>query len=219
MRRAANPALLSMAVYTELTKQFLSELAEDYGFGRVIRALGIREGSVNTNYLLETAKGKFLARVDEVKSENELRREIDLLGLSAQARIPLPASRCRTARAASIANYAGKCVSVYKYQEGRIVAARAAASLPARNRRPRARAAPRDRQGVQEGDRQSLQLRAHRGPVPQRAQPPAQLLPPGKPDPRRRGRVLEPLPRRASCPRALSMATCSPTTCCFAASA
>ena len=56
-----------MAVYTELTKPFLKELADDYGLGRVGSFAGIPEGSVNSNYLLETAKGRFLLRVDEVK--------------------------------------------------------------------------------------------------------------------------------------------------------
>src|SRR5271166_4620026 len=68
-----------MAVYTELTKPFLKELADDYGLGRVGSFAGIPEGSVNSNYLLETAKGRFLLRVDEVKGENELKRELDLL--------------------------------------------------------------------------------------------------------------------------------------------
>ena len=51
-----------MAVYTELSKPFLKELADDYGLGRVTSATGIPEGSVNTNYVLEAAKGKFLLR-------------------------------------------------------------------------------------------------------------------------------------------------------------
>jgi homoserine kinase type II len=109
-----------MAVYTELTKQFLSELAEDYGFGRVIRALGIREGSVNTNYLLETAKGKFLARVDEVKGENELRREIDLLAFLRKHTFPCP-HPLQDRKGRFYRDIGNKCVSVYKYQEGKIL--------------------------------------------------------------------------------------------------
>jgi homoserine kinase type II len=112
-----------MAVYTELNKQFLSELTEDYGFGRVIRALGIREGSVNTNYVLETVKGKFLARIDEVKSENELRREIDLLAFLRKHTFPCPHPlQDRKGRYyRDLGN--SKCISVYKYHEGRIVPA------------------------------------------------------------------------------------------------
>ncbi len=109
-----------MAVYTELNKQFLQELAEDYGFGRVIRALGLREGSVNTNYLLETAKGKFLARVDEVKSENELRREIDLLSFLRKHGFPCP-NPLQDRKGRFYRDLGAKCISVYKYQEGRIV--------------------------------------------------------------------------------------------------
>jgi len=111
-----------MAVYTELNKQFLEELAEDYGFGRVIRALGIREGSVNTNYLLETAKGKFLARVDEVKSENELRRELDLLTFLRKHGFPCP-NPLQDRKGRFYRDLGSKCISVYKYQEGKIVPA------------------------------------------------------------------------------------------------
>ena len=81
-----------MAVYTELSKPFLEELADDYGLGRVSSATGIPEGSVNTNYVLEAAKGKFLLRMDEVKSENELRREIDLLSFLRKHAFPVSAS-------------------------------------------------------------------------------------------------------------------------------
>ena len=79
-----------MAVYTELSKPFLKELADDYGLGRVTSATGIPEGSVNTNYVLEAAKGKFLLRIDEVKSENELKREIDLLSFLRKHAFPCP---------------------------------------------------------------------------------------------------------------------------------
>ncbi len=111
-----------MAVYTELSKQFLQELAEDYGFGRVIRALGIREGSVNTNYLLETAKGKFLARIDEIKGENELRREIDLLTFLRRHSFPCP-HPLQDRKGRFYRDFSNKCISVYKYQEGKILPA------------------------------------------------------------------------------------------------
>jgi homoserine kinase type II len=57
-----------MAAYTELRKPFLEQLADDYNFGRIGNVTGIPEGSVNSNYLIETVRGKYLLRVDEVKS-------------------------------------------------------------------------------------------------------------------------------------------------------
>jgi homoserine kinase type II len=111
-----------MAAYTELSKPFLKELSDDYSLGRVTGATGIRTGSVNSNYILETAKGKFLLRIDEVKSENELKREIDLLTFLRKHAFPCPHPMQdrmgRFHRALS-----NKCVSLFKYQEGRVLVA------------------------------------------------------------------------------------------------
>src|SRR5260370_1061247 len=109
-----------MAVYTELSKTFLEELVDDYSFGRISNVVGIPEGSVNTNYLLETAKGKFLVRIDEVKGESEVRREIDLLAFLRKHTFPCPhPMQDRTGR--FYRDYDAKCVSIYRYHEGRVV--------------------------------------------------------------------------------------------------
>jgi homoserine kinase type II len=109
-----------MAAYTELTKPFLKELSDDYSLGRVSGATAIATGSVNSNYILETAKGKFLLRIDEVKSENELKREIDLLTFLRKHAFPCPHPMQdrmgRFYRALS-----SRCVSLFKYQEGRVL--------------------------------------------------------------------------------------------------
>jgi len=108
-----------MAVYTELRKTFLEELADDYNFGRLGGASGIPEGSVNSNYLIETTKGKFLLRIDEVKSESEVRREIDLLAFLRKHGFPCP-SPMQDRMGRCYREYEGKCVSLYKYNEGRV---------------------------------------------------------------------------------------------------
>ena len=100
-----------MAVYTELRKTFLEELADDYNFGRLGAASSIPEGSVNSNYLIETTKGKFLLRIDEVKSESEVRREIDLLAFLRKHGFPCPHPvQDRTGR--YYREYQGKCVLI-----------------------------------------------------------------------------------------------------------
>ena len=58
-----------MAVYTPIDKKHLTEIVEDYNLGKLGSCTGITAGSVNTNYLLETSRGKFLLRIDEVKNE------------------------------------------------------------------------------------------------------------------------------------------------------
>ncbi len=109
-----------MAVYTELTKPFLKELSDDYSLGRVTTSSGMPEGSINTNYVLETPKGKFLLRIDEVKSENELKREIDLLSFVRKHSFPCPhPMQDRMGRFYRAFN--NKCVSLFRYQEGRVL--------------------------------------------------------------------------------------------------
>jgi len=108
-----------MAVYTELHKTFLEELAEEYSCGRFASVTGIPEGSVNSIYLLEAAKGKFLLRVDEVKSESEVRREIDLLTFLRKHGFPCP-HPVQDRMGRYYRDYQGKCVSIYKFQEGRV---------------------------------------------------------------------------------------------------
>ena len=68
-----------MAIYTVLDRKTLASLAADYGLGKLSKAAGVPAGSVNTHYLLETRKGKFFLKIDEVKSQLEAQRELDLL--------------------------------------------------------------------------------------------------------------------------------------------
>ena len=108
-----------MAVYTELNKPFLKELADDYSLGRITSAMAIPQGSINSNYLIDAAKGKFLLRIDEVKSENELKREIDLLSFLRKHTFPCPhPMQDRMGRYHRAFN--NKCVSLFKYQEGKV---------------------------------------------------------------------------------------------------
>ena len=58
-----------MAVYTVLDKNEIAEIVDDYNLVKLVSSTGIPAGSVNTSYLLETARGKYLLRIDEVKGE------------------------------------------------------------------------------------------------------------------------------------------------------
>ncbi|MGH7788598.1 MAG: hypothetical protein ACRERC_17135, partial [Candidatus Binatia bacterium] len=65
-----------MAAYTQITRKDANALAADYGLPKVVSVRAVREGSVNTHYLLETARGKFVIKIDEIKSEIEVKREL-----------------------------------------------------------------------------------------------------------------------------------------------
>ena len=68
-----------MAIYTSLTKREATRIAEEFGLGDLLSYTGIRNGSVNTHYFLETKRGRFFIKIDEVKSEVEVKQELELL--------------------------------------------------------------------------------------------------------------------------------------------
>jgi homoserine kinase type II len=109
-----------MAVYTEVDTRELAEIVEDYGLARLISASGVAAGSVNTSYLLETARGKHLLRVEEVKSELEVKRELDLLLFLRKHGFPCPQPladrKGRHHRESS-----GKTLTLYRWVDGHTV--------------------------------------------------------------------------------------------------
>ena len=106
-----------MAVYTVLDKRELAEIVEDYGLVKLNAATGIPAGSVNTSYLLDTARGKHLVRVDEVKGELEVKRELDLLLFLRKHGFPCP-QPLNDRKGRYYREAAGKCLSVYRYYDG-----------------------------------------------------------------------------------------------------
>src|SRR5437867_929180 len=109
-----------MAVYTVVDKREIAEIVEDYSLVKLNAANGIATGSVNSSYLLETPRGKHLLRVDEVKGELEVKRELDLLLFLRKHGFPCPQPladrKSRYYREAG-----GKCLSVYRYYDGHVV--------------------------------------------------------------------------------------------------
>src|SRR6267143_1697965 len=110
-----------MAVYTVLDKRELAEIVDDYGLVRLLAANGIAAGSVNTTYLLETARGKHLLRVDEVKGELEVKRELDLLLFLRKHGFPCP-QPIADRKGHHYREAGGKCLTLYRYVDGHTVA-------------------------------------------------------------------------------------------------
>src|SRR5262249_61159924 len=79
-----------MAVYTQLSKAELADIVEDYGLVKLVAASGMPTGSVNTNYCLETARGRHLLRIDEVKGELDVKRELEFLVCLRKTGFPCP---------------------------------------------------------------------------------------------------------------------------------
>src|ERR671913_2414368 len=68
-----------MAIYTPLTKKDAVKIVDEFALGELVSVTGIKNGSVNTHYLLETKRGRFFAKIDEIKGELEVKQELDLL--------------------------------------------------------------------------------------------------------------------------------------------
>ena len=109
-----------MAIYTLLDRAELDQVVEDYGLGKLVLSDGVARGSVNTHYLLSTSRGKFLLKIDEVKSELEVKREIDLLLFLRKYGFPCP-QPVSDRKGRQYRELGGKCISIYRHIEGEIV--------------------------------------------------------------------------------------------------
>jgi homoserine kinase type II len=83
-------SLTNVAIYTELTNEQWSTLAEAYGLGALHSVHGIPQGSINSNFRLEAQKGKFFLRHTLVRKSEDLRFEAGLLGHLAESHFPGP---------------------------------------------------------------------------------------------------------------------------------
>jgi homoserine kinase type II len=101
-----------MAVYTLLDRKTLAHLSEHYGLGKLMKASGVPAGSVNTHYLLETRKGKFFLKIDEVKRVPDIYRELDLLLFLRSGGFPCP-QPVADRQGQYLTDYRGKPVSVF----------------------------------------------------------------------------------------------------------
>jgi homoserine kinase type II len=109
-----------VTVHIKISKKEVNEIAADYALPRVTSAREIADASLNTHYFAETAKGKFVLEVAEVKSEIEVKRELDLLLFLRKhgfpCLVPLADRRGRYHR-----EWHGKSLSVYRHVDGHSV--------------------------------------------------------------------------------------------------
>ena len=62
-----------MAVYTKLEKEEINSVLLNYKLGKLKRFEGIKDGIENTNYFIETEKGKYILTIYERRvKENDL---------------------------------------------------------------------------------------------------------------------------------------------------
>jgi len=54
-----------MAIYTKLEKEDIDNFFSKYNLGKILNYQGIKQGIENTNYLIESEKGKFILTIYE----------------------------------------------------------------------------------------------------------------------------------------------------------
>ncbi len=106
-----------MAVYVELSEGELQEVCRAFKLGALMRAEGIPQGTVNTNYRLETDRGRFFLRHTTVRPARDVAFEAALLEHLATARLPLP-TLLRTPGNSPAISLRGGLVSVFEWLSG-----------------------------------------------------------------------------------------------------
>src|SRR5258708_38082916 len=106
-----------MAIYTTLSKKDIAQLADEFALGALVSFSGIRTGSVNPHYLIETKRAKFFAKVDEVKSELEVKQELDLLFHLRKQNFPC-LQPLKTKSGRYHLEFQEKCVTVTRHLDG-----------------------------------------------------------------------------------------------------
>lgn len=106
-----------MAVYTTLSPEAFTRVADAYGLGAVRGMTPIPQGSINTNHRLETDAGRVFVRHTTVRSEADLRFEAALLEHLARARFPAPVLLVPQGPAPFLSLEGGR-ISVFKWLAG-----------------------------------------------------------------------------------------------------
>ena len=106
-----------MGIYTPLHKRESTRIADEFGLGDLVSITGIRNGSVNTHYLLETKRGRYFIKIDEVKSEVEVKQELELLLYLKRQGFPCP-QPIKSKTGKYYYEYQGKYLSISRNLEG-----------------------------------------------------------------------------------------------------
>ena len=106
-----------MAIYTTLAKKDILRVADEFALGELVSFTGIKTGSVNTHYLIETKRGKIFAKIDEVKSELEVKQELDLLFHLRKQNFPC-VQPLKSKSGRLYLDVQGKCLTVSRHIEG-----------------------------------------------------------------------------------------------------
>ena len=79
-----------MAVFSKISKLYLSELLKNYNLGRLVSFEGIKEGIENTNYFIYTTKGDYVLTIFEKLTFSQVPFYLYFMRHLAKKRTPCP---------------------------------------------------------------------------------------------------------------------------------
>ena len=107
-----------MAVYTALGTEELAELIAAYDVGELVSAKGIAEGVSNSNWMIDTTRGRYILTMYERRIDlDELPFFLDLLDHLSAADCPVPRT-IHDSTGASARTIRGKTVALIEYLAG-----------------------------------------------------------------------------------------------------
>ena len=106
-----------MTVKTEFTRDDFTAILSHYDLGEYVGSEAIAQGTVQTNYYLETTRGRYVFRYYEVRSRESVLFESELLKYLAQNGYPSPV-QVRNRQGAYVGEYRGRPYAVYEYIPG-----------------------------------------------------------------------------------------------------
>ncbi len=107
-----------MAVYTQIPAEEMAELVLQFGAGTLISAKGIAEGVENSNYLVETTKGRFIFTVYEKRVDTaDLPFFMAMIDHLVAKGCPVPAS-LKTADGSATISHKGKSMAMMEFMPG-----------------------------------------------------------------------------------------------------
>ncbi len=107
-----------MAVKTPFTREDFVNILSQYDLGAYTRSEAIRQGTVQTNFFIQTTRGKFVFRYYENRSRESVLFESDLLAYLTEHHYPCPA-QVKNTQGAYVGTYHHKPYVILEFIQGR----------------------------------------------------------------------------------------------------
>jgi len=106
-----------MATFTQLDDADIADIAGAFALGNVRKWAPIAAGTINSNFWVLSDAGRFFLRINEGKSEADVRYEAELVAALASAGVPTPVP-LTAADDAPFARWQGKLASLFPWVGG-----------------------------------------------------------------------------------------------------